>query len=125
MSDQSCQNINEDDEDLGNYITQVVIDIGHVADKQKLLDQFKKASIANFCNITNNNLRWKMASVKNPSGVSPEEYGKFAIHVIQYLSFIKGLLKPTDQEIVDSGKIVNVERRKENSKFWIFLTLIL
>jgi hypothetical protein len=121
MSDQNCQNINEDDEDLGNYITQVVIDIGHVADKQKLLDQFKKASIANICNATNNNLRWKMASVKNPSGVSPEEYGKFAIHVIQYLSFIKGLYKPTDQEIVDSGKIVNVERRKENSKFWIFL----
>jgi hypothetical protein len=121
MSDQNCQNINEDDEDLGNYITQVVIDIGHVADKQKLLDQFKKASIANICNATNNNLRWKMASVKNPSGVSPEEYGKFAIHVIQYLSFIKGLYKPTDQEIVDSGKIVKVERRKENSKFWIFL----
>ena len=58
-----------------------------------------------------------MASVKNPSGVCPEEYGKFAIHVIQYLNFIKGLYKPTDQEIVDSGKIVNVERRKENSKF--------
>lgn len=57
-----------------------------------------------------------MASVKNPTGVSAEEYGKFAIHVIKYISFIKGLYKPTDQEIIDSGKIVHIERRKDNSK---------
>lgn len=56
MREQNCQNNKEDAEDLGNYITQIVTDIGHVANKEKLMDQFKKASIEHF-KITNKNLR--------------------------------------------------------------------
>ena len=56
MRDQNCQSTKEDAEDLGNYITQIVTDIGHVADKQKLMDKFKKASIENF-NVANKHLR--------------------------------------------------------------------
>mmetsp|Transcript_8332 Transcript_8332/g.9454 ORF Transcript_8332/g.9454 Transcript_8332/m.9454 type:complete len:151 (+) Transcript_8332:625-1077(+) len=61
-----------------------------------------------------------MASATNPLGISSEEYGKFAIHVYQYLYYIKGLTIPTNEEILNSGKLVNIERIKQNKKLVVF-----
>lgn len=57
-----------------------------------------------------------MASATNPLGISSEEYGKFAIHVYQYLHYIKGLEVPTLEELKESNKLVTINRLKENSK---------
>lgn len=57
-----------------------------------------------------------MASATNPLGISSEEYGKFAIHVYQYLSYIKSLEVPTLEELKENNKLVTINRSKENSK---------
>ena len=57
-----------------------------------------------------------MASVAYPSDVAPEEYSQFAIHVYQWLSYIKDLTPPTVEELQEAGKMVNIAKRKENSK---------
>jgi len=61
-----------------------------------------------------------MASATNPLGISSEEYGKFAIHVYQYLYYIKGLSIPTDEELVEDDKLVDIERIKNNKKLVVF-----
>mmetsp|Transcript_2345 Transcript_2345/g.3070 ORF Transcript_2345/g.3070 Transcript_2345/m.3070 type:complete len:338 (-) Transcript_2345:1061-2074(-) len=61
-----------------------------------------------------------MASATNPLGISSEEYGKFAIHVYQYLYYIKGLEIPSDEEVKASGKLVNIESPKSNKKLVVF-----
>ena len=57
-----------------------------------------------------------MASATNPIGISSEEYGKFAIHVYQYLSYIKGLEVPAFEELEEKGKLVTINKLKQNSK---------
>ena len=62
-------------------------------------------------------MKWKMASATNSWGISAEEYSKFAIHVYQYLSYIKGLEVPKMEQLEDESKlaIINSENY-ENSK---------
>lgn len=57
-----------------------------------------------------------MASVSNPCGVAPDEYSKFAMHVYQYLSYIKTLTIPTTEELAAEGKLVTLKKQKEDSK---------
>lgn len=57
-----------------------------------------------------------MASVANPYGVPSDEYSKFAIHVYQYLSYIKGLDLPTFEDLKEGGKLATLDRKKDNSK---------
>jgi Dullard-like phosphatase family protein len=61
-----------------------------------------------------------MASVAYPSDVAPEEYSQFAVHVYQWLSYIKDLTPPTVEELQDAGKMVNIQKRKENKKLIVF-----
>ena len=75
-----------------------------------------------------------MASATNSWGISAEEYSKFAIHVYQYLSFIKGLDIPTMEQLEDEDKLAEIDSENvDNSKpcisiftsikyfIWIFL----
>lgn len=103
------------DEDLSSYITQVVTDIGNPLISSDIVNKFSKVSQSSY-KIGNKALRWKMASVSNPEGVSWEEYSQFAFHVIKYLSYIKDYPKPELQELIDSGKMVNFKPTKEGSK---------
>ena len=57
-----------------------------------------------------------MASATNPLGISSEEYGDFAIHIYRYLSYIKSIDAPTIEELKETGKLVNINRVKNNSK---------
>lgn len=106
-----------DAEDLENYITQVVTDIGPSNINQDFINKITQISQQSGYDLSNKKLRWKMASVAYPSDVAPEEYSQFAIHVYQWLSYIKDLTPPTLEELREAGKMVDINRRKENSKF--------
>lgn len=104
------------EEELGNYITQVVTDIG-TSINQDIFNKFVQAPMKSKLDISGKRLRWKMASATNPYGIAPDEYSKFAIHVYKYLSYIKDLEIPDFEELVDAGKLVDIKRRTDNSKF--------
>ena len=104
-----------DEVDLGDFITQVVTDIGHKINTD-LMHKFAQVPLKSKCEVSGKNQRWKMASVANPCGVAPDEYSKFAIHVYQYLSYIKTLDIPTMEQLEESGKLVTLEKQKDNSK---------
>ena len=74
-------------DDLGNYITQVVTDIGSPINKELLMSKIVEQVPKKYAEVSSKKLRCKMASATNPWGISPEEYSKFAIHVYQYLSY--------------------------------------
>lgn len=103
------------DEDLGNYITQVVTDIGNPLISSDIVKRLGKVSQSSY-KTGDKAERWKMASVSNPEGVSWEEYSQFAFHVIKYLSYIKDYPKPDIQELIDAGKMVDFKPIKEGSK---------
>ena len=107
-------------EDLSDYITQVKTDIGRNINKELFLDKIVKASENAKFGFRKSKREWKMASATNPLGISSEEYGKFAIDVYKYLSYIKGLDVPTIEELKENGKLVTINRLKENSKPIIF-----
>lgn len=50
-----------------------------------------------------------MASATNPCGISAEEYSKFAIHVYQYLSYIKTVDIPDIEELKENNKLVEID----------------
>lgn len=106
-----------DQEDLENYITQVVTDVGPKNINQDFINKITQISQQSGYDLSNKKLRWKMASVAYPSDVAPEEYSQFAMHVYQWLSYIKELTPPTVEELKEAGKLVNIPRRKDNSKF--------
>lgn len=103
------------EEDLGNYITQVVTDIGKSINKD-LLTKLAQAPLKTKFDLSDKKQRWKMASATNPYGIPSDEYSKFAIHVYQYLSYIKGLDIPTIEELKEVDKLVDIERTTQNSK---------
>jgi len=105
-----------EEEDLGNYITQVVTDIGIPCISSEAVNKLN-VNKKDF-NIGDKKLRWKMASVSNQAGVPADEYSKFAVHVYRYLSYIKSVEVPTDEELGNSGKMVHIEGLQMNSK-WI------
>jgi hypothetical protein len=57
-----------------------------------------------------------MGSATNAWGISPEEYSKFAMDVYKYLSYIKGLDKPSFEEIEEMGKPVEIDNADTSSK---------
>ena len=58
-----------------------------------------------------------MASATNSWGISAEEYSKFAIHVYQYLSYIKSLKVPGMEQLEGESKLVKIDSENdENSK---------
>lgn len=61
-----------------------------------------------------------MASATNSWGISAEEYSKFAIHVYQYLSYIKGLELPTLEQLKDEDKIVEISKEADDKKLLVF-----
>lgn len=111
------------EEDLGNYITQVATDIGKSFNKELLLDKIAKVPERAKLDFMNKKLRCKMASATNPVGISCDEYSKFAIHVYQYLTYIKGLESPTMEQLTEANKLVNIDRIKENSKCYSLSSL--
>lgn len=107
-------NIVSEEEDLGNYITQVVTDIGIPWISSEAVNKMN-VNKKDF-NLGDTKLRCKMASVSNQSGVPADEYSKFTVHVYRYLSYIKSIDVPTEEELRDSGKIVNIEGLDKQSK---------
>lgn len=103
------------EEDLGNYITQIVTDIGKNVNKD-LFNKLAQAPLKTKFDLSNKKQRWKMASATNPYGIPSDEYSKFAVHVYQYLSYIKGLDIPTVEELREQGKLVDIDRTSESSK---------
>lgn len=107
---------NEDsDAELGNYITQVVTDIGKSVSGDQIMKLSKIPNSTKF-GLGGKKQRCKMASVGNPQGVPAEEYSKFAGHVYQYLNYVKELDVPEMDELRESSKLVTLDRLKENSK---------
>lgn len=105
----------DSDEELGNYITQVVTDIGKSMSGDQIMKLSKIPNSTKF-GLGGKKQRWKMASVGNPQGVPAEEYSKFAGHVYQYLNYVKELDVPTMDELKDNCKLVTLDRLKRNSK---------
>ena len=106
---------NCEDEDLGNYITQVVTDIGGGVN----CDTIKKicqVPLNTKFGLNNKEQRCKMASVAYPGGIPADEYSKFTIHVYQWLSYVKGLESPSFEELEAEGKVVTMDRLKDQSK---------
>lgn len=110
-----AKNEENGEEDLGNYITQVVTDIGSVSISKDIVKEFSKVSISSY-KTGGMDQRCKMASVSNPEGVSCEEYSQFAFHAIKYLSYLKSLDTPDLQELIDSDKMVDFEPYEKESK---------
>ena len=111
----SHSNVSEE-EDLGNYITQVVTDIGIPCISSEVVSKLNVNR--KDVNLEDKKMRWKMASVSNPAGVPADEYSKFAVHVYRYLSYIKNCDLPTEEELRDSGKMINIEGLQKDSKFY-------
>lgn len=66
---EEVQNDSNGEEDLGNYITQVVTDIGNSRISSDIVSKLGKASQSSY-KIGDKAQRCKMASVSNPEGVS-------------------------------------------------------
>lgn len=94
--------------DLGSYITQVNTDIGKSFNKELILNKIAKVGLNPKFGFRKSKRECKMASATNPQGISSEEYGKFAIHVYQYLLYINKLRIPSFEEIKESGKLVDI-----------------
>lgn len=113
------QNNVSGDEDLGNYITQVVTDIGTSCISTDMVSKLKKVSI-NRTELENKKLRCKMASVSNQAGVPAAEYSSFAVHVYKYLSYIKDIDVPTLEDLQLDGKMVDIKPSGDNSKYYYY-----
>lgn len=111
-----------EDNDLSNYITQINTDIGKNFNKELFLNKIAKVSQKPKYGFRKSKRECRMASATNPLGISSEEYGDFAIHIYRYLSYIKSIDAPTIEELKETGKLVNINRVKNNSKN--FFTLI-
>ena len=104
-----------EDEDLGNYITQVVTDIGTPWIPTDIVHKLNKVPKPHL-DFKEKKLKWKMASVSNQEGVPQNEYSNFAMHVYRYLSYLKDVEPPTIEELQESGRMVDIEPTQGNSK---------
>ena len=118
--EENKEEVSQNDEDLGNYITQVVTDIGKSINKELLMDKIAQQMPKISSQKIEKKMRCKMASATNSWGISAEEYSKFAIHVYQYLSYIKGLELPTLEQLKDEDKIVEISKEADDKKLLVF-----
>jgi len=102
-------------EELGNYITQVVTDIGSSCISPDTVNKLSKVS-QSLVKVGEKKEGWKMASVTNQSGVPPAEYSTFTLNVYRHLSYLKDVDAPELEELEETNRMVNIEPRKENSK---------
>lgn len=109
--------------DLSNYITQIKTDIGKSFNKELFLKKIAKVAPKPKYDFGKSKRECKMASATNPLGISSEEYGDFAIHVYRYLSYIKSIEAPAIEVLQEAGKLVNINRIKDNSKKFFALNL--
>lgn len=107
---------NHDEEDLGNYITQVVTDIGKPINKKLLMDKIAQQVPKVLPDGSEKKMRCKMASATNAWGITADEYSKYALHVYQYLSYTKTTEVPDDEELKEVDKMVDIEGADTSSK---------
>jgi hypothetical protein len=112
---------NAKDGDLGDYITQVVTDFGKSFNKELLMNKLAQTVPKVALDGTVKKMRCKMASATNAIGITADEYGKFAIHVYQYLSYIKTLEIPHFSELEDLDKPVTIKNADLQSKYHIHI----
>ena len=111
----------QDEEDLGNYITQVVTDIGKSFNKELLMNKIAQQVPKVMPDGSVKKMRCKMASATNAWGITAEEYSKFALHVYQYLSYIKTIEVPDVEELREVDKMVDIPDADTSSKSHIHI----